>query len=87
MYQHPAVADAVLVPQKDPRLGEIPVAIIMPKAGSSVSEKEITDFLGERLARFKVPRKVYIVKQMPRSPVGKILKRELVKMLTSGQIS
>lgn len=87
MYQHPAVADAVLVPQKDPRLGEIPVAIIMLKAGSSVSEKEITDFLGQRLARFKVPRKVYIVKQMPRSPVGKILKRELVKMLTSGQIS
>jgi acyl-CoA synthetase (AMP-forming)/AMP-acid ligase II len=81
------VADAVLIPQKDARLGEIPVAVIIPKPGASISEKEITDFLGQRMARFKVPRRVYIVQQMPRTPVGKILKRELIKMLASGQIT
>jgi long-chain acyl-CoA synthetase len=86
MYQHPSVADAVLIPQKDARLGEIPVAVIIPKAGASISEKDITDFLGPRMARFKVPRRVYIVQQMPRTPVGKILKRELIKMLASGEI-
>jgi long-chain acyl-CoA synthetase len=86
MYQHPSVADAVLIPQKDARLGEIPVAIIIPKAGASISEKDMIDFLGQRMARFKVPRRVYIVQQVPRTPVGKILKRELIKMLASGEI-
>jgi long-chain acyl-CoA synthetase len=86
MYQHPSVADAVLIPQKDARLGEIPVAVIIPKPGASISEKDIIDFLGPRMARFKVPRRVYIVQQMPRTPVGKILKRELIKMLASGEI-
>ena len=86
MYQHPSVADAVLIPQKDARLGEIPVAVIIPKPGASISEKDIIDFLGQRMARFKVPRRVYIVQQMPRTPVGKILKRELIKMLASGEI-
>jgi non-ribosomal peptide synthetase component E (peptide arylation enzyme) len=38
------------------------------------------------MARFKVPRKVYILQQVPRSPVGKILKKELVKMLAAGEL-
>jgi len=86
MYKHPSVADAVLVPQKDDKLGEIPVAIVVPRAGATLSEKDIKDFLSDKMARFKVPRRVYIVQQVPRSPVGKILKKELVRMLDSGQI-
>jgi len=87
MYKHPSVADAVLVPQKDDRLGEVPVAIVVPKPGATLTEKEMTDFLGDKLARFKVPRHVYILQQVPRNPVGKILKKELVKMLNDGQLS
>jgi len=86
MYKHPLVADAVLVPQRDAKLGEIPVAIVVPRAGATLSEKDIKDFLSDKMARFKVPRRVYILQQVPRSPVGKILKKELVKMLDSGQI-
>ncbi len=51
-----------------------------------MSEKDIKDFLSDKMARFKVPRRVYILQQVPRSPVGKILKKELVKMLDTGQI-
>jgi len=87
MYKHPSVADAVLVPQRDIKLGEIPVAIVVPRPGAALTEKDITDYLSDKLARFKVPRRVYILQQVPRSPVGKILKKELVKMLDSGQIS
>jgi len=86
MYKHPAVADAVLIPQRDAKLGEIPVAIIVPRAGAVVSEKDIKDFLSEKMARFKVPRRIYILQQVPRSPVGKILKKELVKMLEAGEL-
>jgi len=86
MYKHPAVADAVLIPQRDAKMGEIPVAIVVPRAGAVVSEKDIKDFLSEKMARFKVPRRVYILQQVPRSPVGKILKKELVKMLEAGEL-
>jgi len=86
MYKHPAVADAVLVPQRDIKLGEIPVAIVVPRPGATLTEKDLKDYLSDKLARFKVPRRVYILQQVPRSPVGKILKKELVKMLESGQI-
>jgi len=86
MYKHPAVADAVLIPQADAKLGEIPVAVVVPRPGATVSEKDIKDYIGERLARFKVPRRVYILAQVPRSPVGKILKKELVKMLADGRL-
>jgi len=81
------VADAALIPQSDARLGEVPVAIVVPRPGATVSEKDIIDYLSEKLARFKVPRHVYILQQVPRNPMGKILKKELVKMLNSGQIS
>jgi long-chain acyl-CoA synthetase len=86
MYTHPAVADAVLIPAKDAKLGEIPVAIVVPRAGAVLSEKDMQDFLSDKMARFKVPRKVYILQQVPRSPVGKILKKELVKMLAAGEL-
>jgi len=87
MYKHPAVADAVLIPQKDEKLGEIPVAIVVPRAGATLSEKEMQDYLSDKMARFKVPRHVYILQQVPRSPVGKILKKELVKMLEAGTLN
>ncbi len=86
MYKHPAVADAVLIPQKDPRLGEIPVAVVVPKPGESIDEKQLTDYLAGKMARFKVPRKVYVMQQVPRNVMGKILKKELVKMLADGQL-
>jgi long-chain acyl-CoA synthetase len=87
MYKHPAVAEAVLIPQKDEKLGEIPVAIVVPRAGATLSEKDMQDYLSDKMARFKVPRHVYILQQVPRSPVGKILKKELVKMLEAGTLN
>ena len=86
MYTHPAVADAALIPARDPRLGEVPVAVVVPRPGEALDEKQFTGYLGERMARFKVPRRIYIVGQMPRNVVGKILKKELVQMLADGRL-
>jgi long-chain acyl-CoA synthetase len=86
MHAHPAVADAALIPAGDPRLGEVPVAVVVPRPGEAIDEKQFTGYLGERMARFKVPSRVYIVGQMPRNVVGKILKKELVRMLAEGRL-
>lgn len=81
IYTHPAVAEAALVPQPDARLGEIPVAVVALKPGASLSEGELVEFLSDKLARFKVPRRVVIMESLPRNPIGKIVKKELVRML------
>lgn len=84
IYGHPAVAEAALVPQHDDKLGEVPVAVVALRPGASLSEGELIDFLVPQLARFKVPRKVIFMENLPRNPIGKILKKELLKIL-SGQ--
>lgn len=82
IYTHPAIAEAALIPQPDAKLGEIPVAVVALKPGASLSEGELVEFLSERLARFKVPRRVVILDSLPRNPIGKIVKKELVRMLS-----
>ncbi|MEW6554609.1 MAG: long-chain-fatty-acid--CoA ligase [Actinomycetota bacterium] len=82
MYTHPAIAEAALVPQPDARLGEIPVAVVALKPGATLSEGELVEFLSDKLARFKVPRRVVIMDALPRNPIGKIVKKDLVRMLS-----
>jgi long-chain acyl-CoA synthetase len=82
MYTHPAIAEAALVPQPDAKLGEVPVAVVALKPGASLREGELIEFLSDRLAKFKVPRRVVVLEGLPRNPIGKIVKKELVRMLS-----
>jgi len=82
MYTHPAIAEAALIPQPDAKLGEIPVAVVALKPGTSLSEGELVEFLSDKLARFKVPRRVVIMDSLPRNPIGKIVKKDLVRKLS-----
>jgi fatty-acyl-CoA synthase len=66
----------------DTRWGECGVACVVLKTGATVTEAELIDFLGERLARYKVPKRVAFMESMPVSAAGKILKRELRRQLT-----
>ncbi len=76
--EHPGVAEASVYGIPDARLGEIPVATVMPKAGTQLSEKEIQDFLRERIAAFKIPQFVLFQnEQLPRLATGKIAKKAL----------
>jgi long-chain acyl-CoA synthetase len=81
MYTHPAIAEAALLAQPHEKLGEVPVAVVSLIPGSSLPAEELIDFLSGRLARFKVPRKVVFMESLPRNPIGKIVKKELVVML------
>jgi fatty-acyl-CoA synthase len=50
---------------------------VVLRAGSDLSEDEVRDFVKENLARYKVPRDVTFLEELPRNPTGKVLKREL----------
>jgi acyl-CoA synthetase (AMP-forming)/AMP-acid ligase II len=76
LRSHPDIYDAAVIGIPDERLGEIAVAIIDPKPGVILTEKEILDFCAGQLSHFKRPRKIFFDK-VPRNPTGKIEKPKL----------
>ena len=84
LMRHPAVAEAAVVGKKDPSRGEVIVAFVMPKEGQSVQPDQLRDFARDHgLAQWKVPREVFVVQDLPRSPTGKVLKRELAQKVNA----
>jgi len=78
---HAAVNEAAVIGQPDPSRGETPVAFVTLLEGAETTETELREFCRERVAGYKVPRRVIISNDLPRGPTGKILKRELNKLL------
>ncbi len=77
LYAHPAVAEAAVIGLPDPKWIEVVSAVVVPKSGAEIKDKEIIDFCKERLAAFKCPKKVFVADKLDKNPSGKILKREL----------
>ena len=83
LYQHPSVLEASVIGVPDDYWGEAVKAIIVPKENASLSEEDIVRFCGERLAGYKKPKSVEFWKELPKSPQGKILKKEIRKRYRS----
>jgi long-chain acyl-CoA synthetase len=77
LYAHPSVAEAAVVGMKDPLMGEDVLAFVVLKDGWPASADEIGAFCESRLARFKCPKQIRFVDALPKSPIGKILRKEL----------
>lgn len=83
---HSAVLECAVVAAPDAKWGEIPVAIVVCKPGQQLNSEELLAFIGERLARFKLPRLVQFVEgPLPKTGTGKILKRELREPFWQGK--
>lgn len=79
IYQHPAVKETCVYGVPDSYRGETVKAAIVLKEGKSVTEQEIREFCVQRLARYKVPRSFEFRERLPKSAVGKILRRILME--------
>jgi long-chain acyl-CoA synthetase len=77
LLENPAVAVAAVVGEKHPYTGEAVKAYVVPTAGMAPTEAELLDDIGSRIARFKCPRSIEIVDELPALPTGKVLKRVL----------
>ena len=77
LYEHPKVQEAVVVGLPDPHRGETVKAYCVLKSGETVTEEEIIAFCRERMARFKVPSAVEFRAELPKTMVGKVLRRIL----------
>jgi acyl-CoA synthetase (AMP-forming)/AMP-acid ligase II len=86
LLEHPAVRDCGVVAKPDVAAGEIPCAFVVLRDGygsSDALDQELRNFVAERLSRHKQPREIHFVDAVPRTPSGKILRRELRKVFTS----
>ena len=77
LYHIPGVKEAAVIGVPDPRRGEHPVAFVAANDGVTLDEREILNTLRQKLADYKVPKKINFVTALPRNPTGKVLKREL----------
>lgn len=77
LYQHPAVFQCAVVGAPDRQWGEVGKAFVVLKPDQAASVEELLTHLGERLARYKIPRHVEFVTALPISAAGKVLRREL----------
>jgi long-chain acyl-CoA synthetase len=77
LAQHPGVGDVAVIGVPHERWGETVMALVVLAPGVTVGGDELVAFARERLARYKLPSAVEFVAELPRSPAGKVLKREL----------
>ena len=74
LVAHAAVIEAAVIGVADERWGEVPKAFVTVRDGSTVDPTELLDFVGQRLARFKVPKEIEFVTELPKTATGKVQK-------------
>jgi fatty-acyl-CoA synthase len=77
LITHGGVEEASVIGVDDADFGKRLAAFVVIKPGASLTEDEVRDFVKDNLARYKVPRDVHFIGELPRNPTGKVLKREL----------
>ena len=83
LNQHPAVTASGVIGRQDPMRGELPIAFVEIKEDATFDEKELQRWCRQKLAGYKVPDEIRHLPQLPRNPTGKIMRRELKKLLDS----
>jgi acyl-CoA synthetase (AMP-forming)/AMP-acid ligase II len=77
LLRHEAIAHVAVVGAPEERLGEVGVAFVVLRPGATLDEAELIAWSRERMANYKVPRRVVVVDALPMNATGKVLKYEL----------
>jgi len=87
LYEHESVQEAAIISVPDPYRGETVKAFIVLKEGYRIDEKELNHFCRKHLAGYKVPRQYEFRKELPKTTVGKILRRQLIEEEKDKQVN
>jgi len=77
LLSHPAIEEAVVVGLPDTRWGQVPAAVVRLHAGARLSEDQLIEFCGTRLASYKLPHVIRFVDALPRNAAGKVLRAQV----------
>jgi long-chain acyl-CoA synthetase len=80
IYLRSEIEDCAVVGVPDNKWGEKVIAYLVPRKGQNVGIAQLADFLKARLAAFKLPKEYFLVPELPKSPQGKILRKEVRKL-------
>ncbi|GMH20518.1 hypothetical protein Nepgr_022359 [Nepenthes gracilis] len=83
LLTHPEIEDAAVIPFPDREAGQYPMAYVVRKAGSRLSENAVMDFVAKEVAPYKRIRRVAFIASVPKNASGKILRKDLISMATS----
>jgi O-succinylbenzoic acid--CoA ligase len=81
LLSHPDVEEAGVCGRPDPQWGQVPVAFIRLRPSSNTSTETLLTYTAQRLARYKQPAALYVAAQLPRNSAGKLVRRELPRLL------
>jgi len=81
IIQHPHVDEVAVVGCEDDVWGEVGIAVVVLNEGAVMTLEDLTAFCSKRLAKYKIPKYLKIVEELPRTPTGKVLKNTLLEMV------
>ena len=85
IYEFPKVAEAAVIGMPDEKFGEEVHAVVAAKPGETIDSAELQAFVKERVAAYKYPRTITVLKELPKGPTGKIMKLEIKKGMEAGE--
>jgi fatty-acyl-CoA synthase len=77
LYAHPAVAEVAVIGVPDSKWGEVGRAVVALKPGGTTTADELISFCQGKIAKYKIPKSVVFVEQLPRNSMGKVVREEL----------
>ncbi|TYJ25590.1 hypothetical protein E1A91_A07G060500v1 [Gossypium mustelinum] len=87
LHSHPEIVDAAVIPYPDEEAGQIPMAYVVRNPGSNITQAQVMDFIAKQVAPYKKIRRVAFINSIPKTPAGKILRRELINHSLSNGLS
>lgn len=83
LLTHSEIDDAAVIPFPDKEAGQVPMAYVVRKTRSAITESQVMDFIAKQVAPYKRIRRVEFVASVPKNPSGKILRKDLIKLAVS----